>query len=208
VPRRRLAFTANVGQPVSRSTPPGVACFPALYGAAVTMDQAFPVGCYAGKCGNCCVSPAYHEVKVRYALEHVTAVRHVEHAILEGQLLARPDPVVDLQAAGGRMLAGSLNRYRRGTDADHAEPKTRELFSKKTAPAADVQGSQASSPAVVLLGQDLMEVGEAARVMPCKKLSGLRVSIHGSCTAAALRKRAAARLRCRDIAPIRDRLTE
>ena len=96
-------------------------------------------------------------------LEHVTAVRHVEHAILEGQLLAFPDPVVDLQAAGGRMPAGSLDRHRRGINANHVEPKARELLGKETTPATNVQGSHASSPAVVLVGQDLTEVGEAAR---------------------------------------------
>ena len=96
-------------------------------------------------------------------LEHVTAVRHVEHAILEGQLLAFPDPVVDLQAAGGRMPAGSLDQHRRGINANHVEPKARELLGKETTPATNVQGSHASSPAVVLVGQDLTEVGEAAR---------------------------------------------
>jgi len=71
--------------------------------------------------------------------------------------------VLFIQPKSTRVRAGGLDRHRRGIDADDVEPETRELLGQKTAPAADVQGAQASSPAVALAGQDLTEVGEAAR---------------------------------------------
>ena len=57
-------------------------------------------------------------VDVRHVLEHVNAVDDVRAGIVRGQVLTRPDPVVDGQPGAGRVLARGRDRARCGINPD------------------------------------------------------------------------------------------
>jgi hypothetical protein len=79
------------------------------------------------------------------------------------------------------MPASSLDRHRRGIDADHITTQTRELLGEKPPSAADVEGPEPGNPAFVMLREHLAEVAEAAwSDAAMQALSGLVSSHHES----------------------------